>query len=602
MTPFEIERLDFTMPAVRTWASGDERRTNWPVVYVLDSANAPGAPSVYVGETVSAASRMGQHLQSPSKSGLRSVRVVIDETFNKSACLDLESHLIRWLAGDGHFTVLNGNEGIIDARYYEREQYRESFRDIFEQLRSEGIFQRSIPEIENSDLFKLSPFKVLTREQAIAVEQIVEALLEDLVSGERSTSVVQGNPGTGKTIVAIFLMKLLADIRDYDDGDEIEQDSLFSEFFVPENRELLKDVRIGLVVPQQSLRESIKKVFRKTPKVNEDLVLNPFDVGKSSTPFDLLIVDETHRLNRRANQSSGMRNRDFANINERLFGSDDLSRTQLDWIRAQSTHQILLIDEQQGVRPADLPGETLAAEIADAKGVHRWFPLARQMRVRADADYVGFVRQLLRGELRAGDRPDFGEYDLRFFESVGEMQEAIHERDREAGLSRLVAGYAWDWKTRGNKPGFDFELEGTGFVWNRTDKDWINSPGSIYEVGSIHTVQGYDLNYAGVIIGGDLRYDGLTREVVVDRDAYRDKKGKENLAQLRRPTTDDDLLALIQNIYGVLLTRGILGTYIYVCDPALRAYISRALASAGESEYDGPSQRAQAGARAKPAG
>lgn len=577
MTPFEIERLDFTTPAISTWASGDERRTNWPVVYVLDNAGSPDAPSVYVGETVSAVSRMRQHIQNPSKAGFRRVRVVIDETFNKSACLDLESHLIRWLAGDGHFTVLNGNEGIIDARYFERDQYRESFRDIFEQLRSDGIFQRSIPEIENSDLFKLSPFKVLTREQAIAVEQIVESLLADLAAGTRSSSVVQGSPGTGKTIVAIFLMKLLADIRDYEDTDEIEQDSLFSEFFVPENRELLKGVRVGFVVPQQSLRNSIKKVFKKTPKVSEDLVLNPFDVGKSSIQFDLLIVDETHRLNRRANQSSGMRNRDFIEINERLFGSDDLSKTQLDWIRAQSTHQILLIDERQGVRPADLPSETLATEVAAAKRSHRCFPLATQMRVRADADYVGFIRQLLQGELRAGDRPDFGEYDLRFFGSVVDMQEAIRERDREVGLARLVAGYAWDWKTRGNKPGFDFKLEGTEFVWNRTDRDWINSKTSIDEVGSIHTVQGYDLNYAGVIIGGDLRYDEFRRQVVMDRDAYRDKKGKENLKKLRRQTTDEDLLTLIRNIYGVLLTRGILGTYIYVCDPDLRAHFASVL-------------------------
>lgn len=579
MTPFEIERLDFTGPAVSTWAVGDERRMNWPVVYVLDGVDTPGSPSVYVGETVSAVSRIRQHLQNPSKAGLRRVRVVIDETFNKSACLDLESHLIRWLAGDGHFTVLNGNEGIIDARYYEREQYRESFRDIFEQLRSEGVFQRSIPEIENSDLFKLSPFKVLTREQAIAVEQIVEALLEDLASGAPSTSVIQGYPGTGKTIVAIFLIKLLADIRDYEDTDEIEQDSLFSEFFVPENRELLRDVRVGLVVPQQSLRDSIKKVFKKTPKISADLVLNPFDVGKSTTSFDLLIVDETHRLNRRANQSSGMRNRDFTDINERLFGSDDLSKTQLDWIRAQSTHQILLVDEKQGVRPADLPVETLAAEVADAKRSRRWFPLAKQMRVQADADYVGFVRQLLRGEVRPGERPDFGDYDLRFYDSVVDMQKAIRERDREAGLARVVAGYAWDWKTRGNKPGFDFEIEGAEFVWNRTDKDWINSPGSIDEVGSIHTVQGYDLNYAGVIIGGDLRYDVLTRQVVVDRDAYRDKKGKENLKKLQRETTEADLLTLIRNIYGVLLTRGILGTYIYVCDPDLRKYVSSVIAN-----------------------
>ncbi|MEV7767084.1 DNA/RNA helicase domain-containing protein [Microbacterium sp. Kw_RZR3] len=506
------------------------------------------------------------------------MRVVIDDTFNKSACLDLESHLIRWLAGDGQFAVLNGNEGIIDAQYYAREQYRESFRDIFEQLRSEGVFQRSIPEIENTDLFKLSPFKVLTREQAIAVEQIVESLLDDVASGARSSSVVEGNPGTGKTIVAIYLMKLLADIREFEDSDEIEPDSLFSEFFVPENRELLRSVRVGLVVPQQSLRESIKKVFEKTPKISENQVLSPFDVGKSQEPFDLLIVDETHRLNRRANQSSGVRNRDFAEINRRLFGSDDVNKTQLDWIRAQSRHQILLIDERQAVRPADLSRESLSAEIAEAQRAHRRFPLARQMRVRADADYIGFVRAMLRGDVQPGTRPDFGEYDLRFFTSVVEMQDAIREREREAGLARLVAGYAWDWKTRGNKPGYDFEIEGTQFTWNRTDKDWINSPGSTREVGSIHTVQGYDLNYAGVIVADDLRYDAKNDRVTVSREAYRDRKGKENLRTLKRNTTDEDLLELIQNIYGVLLTRGVLGTYIYVCDPALREYIQSALA------------------------
>ena len=581
MTPFEIERLDFTTPAVAQWAAGDERRVNWPVVYVLDSAGSTQQPSIYVGETVSAASRMRQHLQNPSKSGFRRVRVVIDETFNKSACLDLESHLIRWLAGDGHFTVLNGNEGIIDARYYEREQYRENFREIFEQLRSEGIFQRSIPEIENSDLFKLSPFKVLTREQAIAVEQIMESVLEDLAGQNQSTSVIQGNPGTGKTIVAIYLMKLLADIRDYQDTDEIEQDSLFSEFFVPENRQLLKTAHVGLVVPQQSLRESIRRVFKKTPGVSADQVLDPFDVGKSPTPYDLLIVDETHRLNQRANQSSGMRNRDFAQINERLFGSDDYSKTQLDWIRTQSAHRVLLIDERQSVRPADLPREVLLSEISDAQRSHRHFPLALQMRVHADADYVGFIRELLRGGVTPGRRPDLGEYDLRFFSSVVEMRAAIHARESEVGLSRMVAGFAWDWKTRNNRPGFDFELEGAEFTWNRSDKDWINSPSSVQEVGSIHTVQGYDLNYAGVIIGEDLRYDVDSHQGVPDRVAYRDRKGKENLRQLGRKTTDEDILALIQNIYGVLLTRGVLGTYIYVCDPDLREYIASVVTGGG---------------------
>lgn len=578
MTPFDIERLDFTSPAVSTWAAGDERRTNWPVVYVLNGEDASvGTSSVYVGETVGAATRIRQHLANPSKIGFRQVHVVIDETFNKSACLDLESHLIRWFAGDGQFMVMNGNEGITDARYYERDLYREGFREIFEKLRVEGLFQRSIPEIENTDLFKLSPFKVLTPEQAIAVEDIVEGLLEDLGSGARSVSVIDGHPGTGKTILAIFLMKLLADIRDHDDADEVEPDSVFADFFVPDSRTLLEGLRIGFVVPQQSLRESIKRVFKRTPKLAEHQVLTPFDVGASDEPWDLLIVDETHRLNHRANQSSGMNNKKFALINEKLFGADDPDTTQLDWIRVQSTHQLFLLDPEQTVRPADLPQTALRALLEEARAVQRRYPLSTQMRVRAGSDYVEFVRSVLRGRIDRLPHPDFGEYDLRLFDDLATMRREILERNDEHGLARLVAGYAWEWKSRDDKNAFDIELDGLSLRWNSQTKDWINSPKSVHEVGSIHTVQGYDLNFAGVIIGHDLRYDPNQGRLYVDRESYRDAKGKENNKKRGIEYSDDDLLEFIRNIYGVLLTRGIRGTYIYVCDPDLRAYLSAAI-------------------------
>ncbi len=577
MTPSELQRLDFTSSAVSVWAAGDERRRNWPVVYVLDDADSRDAASVYVGETVNAASRMRQHLANPVKKRFRSVRVVIDETFNKSVCLDLESHLIRWLAGDGLFTVMNGNEGIVDARYYRRDVYRESFRDIFEQMRAEGVFQRSIPEIENSDLFKLSPFKVLTADQAIAVEDIVEGMLEDHALGATSASVIEGHPGTGKTIVAIFLMKLLADIRDYGDADEVEPDSMFADLFVPENRARLQDLRIGFVVPQQSLRESIKRVFKKTPKLSVDQILTPFDVGASEQKWDVLVVDETHRLNQRANQSSGVNNKRFMTINERLFGADDPTRTQLDWIRAQSTHQIYLLDAQQTVRPADLPQRVLRTLVDDARGAHRWYPLSTQMRVCAGSDYVEFIRAVLRGDTGSGEPPHLGEYDLRLFDDLGVMRREILDRNAEHGLARLVAGYAWEWRSNRDGDAFDIEIDGQQLRWNSQVKDWINSPSSIHEVGSIHTVQGYDLNYAGVIIGNDLRYDPDARRLVIDRDSYRDVKGKENNKQLGIIYSDDDLLEFIRNIYGVLLTRGIRGTYIYVCDPSLRAYLARAI-------------------------
>ena len=579
MTGFEIERVPFDKNAVRAWAKGDKRRRNWPTVYLIDAANPGkrgGFDDVYVGETVNVEGRMLQHLDSPTKQHLTSVRVVIDETFNKSVCLDLESHLIRLLAGDGAYRVLNRNEGITDSDYYNRELYRESFRDVFEQLRAEGIFTRSIPEIENSDLFKLSPFKALTQDQAIAVEDILDGLFSDIETGAGSTIVIRGEPGTGKTVVAIYLLKLLADIRASKPDDEPDADSIFSDYFTEGHRELLQNFRVGLVVPQQSLRESIKRVFKRTPGLQPGSVLTPYDVGASDERFDLLIVDEAHRLNQRANQASGVLNKMFKNITVKLFGHDDHSKTQLDWIRARSNHHILLVDAEQSVRPADLPPETLRALVDESTARGRYYPLVSQMRVKAGDDYVGYIRRILRpasDALASGPRT-FEGYDLRLFDDLGEMHDAIRAKDAEHGLARLVAGYAWEWKSRTDKTAYDIELDGRRLRWNSTDKDWINSPGSLEEVGSIHTVQGYDLNYAGVIIGPDLRYDADAGRLHIDRAAYFDKKGKENNPVLGRVYSDEDLLRYITNVYAVLLTRGVRGTYVYVNDPDVRAYFA----------------------------
>ena len=197
---------------MRELASRDPRFSNWPVVYALDDRG-----SVYVGESRNAVARLRQHLDTEDKqASALGARVVIDETFNKSVCLDLESYLIRLLAGDGRFQVLNRNEGITNADYYGREGYQATFRAVFDELLERGLFTRPIREIENSDLFKLSPFKALTQDQAIAVDDILSGLFEDLDIGTSSRIVIQGDPGTGKTVVAIYLMKLLSDIKHAD--------------------------------------------------------------------------------------------------------------------------------------------------------------------------------------------------------------------------------------------------------------------------------------------------------------------------------------------------------------------------------------------------
>ncbi|SJM61799.1 conserved hypothetical protein [Gulosibacter sp. 10] len=530
---------------------------------------------VYVGESLNVESRMRQHLDSEEKRRLSWVRVVLDDTFNKSACLDLESFLIRMFSGDGQLQVLNHNAGITDADYYDRETYKKTFDEVFEELRTqEHLFQRTLPEIINSDLFKLSPFKALNRDQAAAVEDILEGLFADIEKGEPSTVVVQGNPGTGKTVVAIYLLKLLEDIKRHDPEEPLDSDSIFSDFFSPGHAELLARLKVGIVVPQQSLRESISRVFKLTPGLHKDLVMTPFTVGESDEPFDLLIVDEAHRLNQRANQASGKLNTKFADINRKLFGADDPNLTQLDWIRKQSAHTILMLDIGQSVRPADLPARTTRALVAEASANDRLYPLRSQMRIAAEQDYVGYIRAVL-GDTRPDERERFDGYDLRFFTDLGEMRREILHREQEHGLSRLVAGYAWPWRSKADAEAFDIELDGERLRWNSTQRDWISSPDSIDEVGSIHTVQGYDLNYAGVIIGQDLRYEPETERIIFDRAEYHDKKGRENNPRLGIVYSDEDLLQYVKNVYTVLLTRGILGTYVYVCDPGLREYLRK---------------------------
>ena len=568
MSSSRIESLPFTSDAVRELRQMDEKFINWPAVYTLDDSR-----KVYVGESLNVAARLRQHLGSTERGALSLVRVVIDPSFNKSVCLDLESTLIRLLAGDGRYKVINRNDGITNADYYDRERYRAIFREIFDQLRAEGVFTRSIEEIENSDLFKLSPFKALSPEQSAVVEDILEGLFTDLAAGRPSRIVIQGDPGTGKTVIAIYLMKLLSDIQHSVDAEISEGDSLLSEFFVKGYPELLSGFRMGLVVPQQSLRKSVKRVFAKTPGLDPAQVLSAYEAVSIGSRFSLLVVDEAHRLNQRAAQASGPLNAKFRENNITLFGHDDVGFTQFDWIDAVSDYQLYMVDGGQAVRPADVASPVLEGVLRAARREQRYYRLISQMRVRAGQDYVAYVRGVLSGSVH--EPLAFDGYDLQFFDDLSVMRAAVREKEQQHGLSRMLAGYAWNWVSKRDPDGVDFVIDGEKLRWNSTAVDWVSSPASADEVGSIHTIQGYDLNYAGVIIGPDLRFDVALRRIAFDRENYKDPRGTTNNKALDITYSDADILTFVRNIYSVLMTRGMLGTYVYVCDPALREHLRR---------------------------
>lgn len=234
-------------------------------------------------------------------------------------------------------------------------------RNIFDELRSDGLFSQSLPEIENSDLFKLSPFKALTDDQEIVVLDIVEGLFDDFAAHVPSQVVIQGDPGTGKTVVEGY-------------------------------PELLRDFKIALVVPQMSLRKTIQRVFKRTPGLTPSMVMSAFEMGNSAEHFDLLVVDETHRLRQSGNQPAGPLYTMFSAINAKLFGDDDPELTQLDWVRAKSTHQIFLMDSAQSVHTGDVNSKALQDLTACSDNQHRRYRLTSQMRVSAGEDYVDYIR------------------------------------------------------------------------------------------------------------------------------------------------------------------------------------------------------------------
>ena len=506
-----------------------EYTNDWPVVYILENGT-----EAYVGETFSAYSRLRQHKKDKraSRRELSKAHILIDEEFNRSAAQDIESKLIQYMAADTLFTLQNGNGGLTNHNYFDREKYTAKFEVLWTHLQELKLADKDLLQLRNLDLFKYSPYKALTPEQ----DEISRRIKANIESYWPATYLINGDAGTGKSVLATYLLKNLT--------------QSFSD----------RAFKCALVVPMTSLRKTLKRVFSKVEGLSAAMVIGPNEVRGNH--YDLLIVDEAHRLRRRKNLTAYGA---FDKVNESfMLGHEG---TQLDWILMSSDSQVLMFDENQTIMPGDIPLDTIKSLVVER------YNLTSQLRVAAGDDYISFIDEILNAKPSSRKINSTG-YDLRVFESGREMVEAIREKDQKHGLARVVAGYAWDWKTGRGEQDYDIEVDGLKLIWNTETTDWVNSRNAINEVGCIHTVQGYDLNYVGVIIGSDLKYDEVNHRLVIDPAAYKDKKGKAGVEDA------EVLQRYIINIYKTLLTRGIMGTYIYAVDPALNRYLSKQVSSA----------------------
>jgi DUF2075 family protein/SOS-response transcriptional repressor LexA/DNA replication protein DnaC len=481
---------------------------------------------MYVGETFRAYQRARQHLENPVRQKLKNIHIISDDEANKSATLDIESSLIEYLVADGKYILQNSNGGLQNHNYFDRERYRGKFEVIWEKLRSKKLAQKELHEIRNSDLFKYSPYKTLTDDQFL----VANTLLKKIQEAQGGRFVVHGGPGTGKTIVASYIIKQLVE----------------------------KGVtNVGLVIAMTALRQTLKKVFRGIPGLSPSMVIGPNEV--TNKHYQVLLVDETHRLRRRRNiPNYGS----FDATNRKLNLPKDAD--ELDWVLGAADNVILFYDKKQSVRPSDIQSQKVLGLNAES------FTLTTQMRVRGGDAYLEYVDNLLENTPTPLNLPS-NDYEVRVFDDISEMLTAVRKKEKEHGLCRVVAGYAWEWRSKKDSTQPDIVIDGEKLFWNSQLTDWVNSPKALSEVGCIHTIQGYDLNYTGVIIGPEISFDSETRSIVIDRKQYKDANGHHGV------TDPEELKRYIINIYKTLLTRGIRGTYIYIVDTNLREYVKNTL-------------------------
>ena len=157
-------------------------------------------------------------------------------------------------------------------------------------------------------------------------------------------------------------------------------------------------------------------------------------------------------------------------------------------------------------------------------------------------------------------------YEFLLFEDLSKMVAEIKLKNKNFGLCRVLAGYSWRWISKGSANKFDIVIGDVQLKWNSVSDDWINTENSVNEVGCIHTTQGYDLNYTGIIFGNEISYDKLKNEIIIQKDNYHDKTGKNSISD------PNELKTFIVNIYKTMMLRGIKGTYIYACNKDLQDY------------------------------
>lgn len=378
---------------------------------------------------------------------------------------------------------------------------------------------------------------VMIDDQKVVYENILAITRKN--TNKKHVVIVQGGPGTGKSVVAV---NLLATTRDGLNVRYISKNS----------------------APRDVFASKLTGTMKKTHISNMFSGSGSFtDMDKHKDLFDLLIVDEAHRLNAK----SGM----FSNKGE----------NQVKEIIEASKTSVFFIDEDQRVTFKDIGSkqEIINWAIKNDADILE-LELSSQFRCNGSDGYLAWLDNVLEIKETANQEFDI-DYDFKVLDTPEEVGDLIFEKNKINNKARLVAGYCWDWKSKKDKNANDIVIGDFGMQWNlATDGSlWIIAEKSVKEVGCIHTCQGLEVDYVGVIVGDDF----VIRDGKVVTQPSKRAKTDKSLHGYKKLRTHDAKMAdnkadlIIKNTYRTLMTRGMKGCYVYFTDEETREWFKNNL-------------------------
>lgn len=559
---YSLENLNNSVQKWQTSADG-KYLLRYPTVYIINDKKRENNFEVYVGETADIRNRTRQHLNVDTKlkpfwedfstSSNSSMYVIGHEMFNKSLTLDIENRLMQYLLSVDNISRVHNSRTNQQNEYYTSEKLDEIFSDIWGTLNKKNKILFPIESIiKDSAIFKASPFHKLTQEQINAKEEILNKIKESIILDEEGQLlIVEGEAGSGKTVL---MSTLLYELKKY-------------------NLNLDKDLDIHLLVNHNEHVTIYNQIATKLGITNKkkNIINKPTSFINNHSPdekVDVVIVDEAHLLLTQGKQSYRGKN----------HLQDLLERAKVVVI-VFDIKQILTTEQIWDV-------EKLNDYIECAKNKNNHVTLKNQMRINSDEKTVKWIRNLVDNK-KIDDIPrDKKGYDIKIFDSPEELESCIREKAQstDSGISRMLATFDWQYNNNKSPENEDFwrvKVGNWSMPWNyqlkvsRKQKNlpWVEQDQTIDEIGSTFTIQGLDLNYAGVIIGPSVKY--RNGEIVFDEKSSANKKAT------RRRTLEDGSKQhfsqmLLKNELNVLLTRGVNGLYIYAVDEQLREALKKA--------------------------